>query len=84
MSVDKGVILTNYGKTYFEVELELFSGETEELVELGEQLQEKYGLEVQELSKYARGIELIKKGKREAKEAAAAGREQAAQYHSER
>ena len=41
-------------------------------MELGEQLQEKYGLEVQELSKYARGIELIKKGKREAKEAAAA------------
>ena len=78
-------VLTNYGKEpIFEVELELFSGETEELVELGEQLQEKYGLEVQELSKYARGIELIKKGKREAKEAAAAGREQAAQYHSER
>ena len=85
LSVDKGVILTNYGKEpIFEVELELFSGEMEELVELGEQLQEKYGLEVQELSKYARGIELIKKGKREAKEAAAAGREQAAQYHSER
>ena len=81
----QGVYLTNYGKEpIFEVELELFSGETEELVELGEQLQEKYGLEVQELSKYARGIELIKKGKREAKEAAAAGREQAAQYHSER
>ena len=56
------MILTNYGKEpIFEVELELFSGETEELVELGEQLQEKYGLEVQELSKYARGIELIKK-----------------------
>ena len=69
LSVVKGVILTNYGKEpIFEVELELFSGETEELVELGEQLQEKYGLEVQELSKYARGIELIKKGKREAKE----------------
>ena len=85
LSVDKGVILTNYGEEpIFEVELELFSGETEELVELGEQLQEKYGLEVQELSKYARGIEIIKKGKREAKEAAAAGREQAAQYHSER
>ena len=47
-------------------------------------IKEKYGLEVQELSKYARGIELIKKGKREAKEAAAAGRAQAAQYHSER
>ncbi len=73
LSVDKGTILTNYGEEpIFEVELELFSGETEELMELGEQLQEKYGLEVQELSKYARGIELIKKGKREAKEAAAA------------
>lgn len=36
LSVDKGVILTNYGKEpIFEVELELFSGETEELVELG-------------------------------------------------
>ena len=58
--------------------------EQEHLELSGEQLQEKYGLEVQELSKYARGIELIKKGKREAKEAAAAGREQAAQYHSER
>ncbi len=64
LSVDKGMILTHYGEEpIFEVELELFSGETEELVELGRQLQEKYGLEIQELSKYARGIELIKEGK---------------------
>lgn len=54
------------------------------LVELGEQLQEKYGPGSTGTQQICKRLELIKKGKREAKEAAAAGREQAAQYHSER
>ena len=84
LSVDKGVILTNYGKEpIFEVELELFSGETEELVELGTAAGKirPGSTGTQQICKRHR---INQKGKREAKEAAAAGREQAAQYHSER
>ncbi|MDO4487111.1 MAG: hypothetical protein Q4C46_11080, partial [Bacillota bacterium] len=42
---------------------ELFSGETEELLELGAKLSETYGLTMQEDSKYARGIELIQRNR---------------------
>ena len=47
-----------------EVEIELFSGEKEELLELGERLQNKYQLETEEISKYARGIEIIRRNKK--------------------
>ena len=63
--IDTGMIITRYGEEpIFEVEIELFSGETEELLELGEKIQKKYDLETEDLSKYARGINLIKAGKR--------------------
>lgn len=61
MSLDDGWIITPYGQDrILEVELELFSGDTEELEKLGASMSEKYGLEKEERSKYARGIELIK------------------------
>ncbi len=61
MSLDDGWIITPYGQDrILEVELELFSGETEELERLGASMCEKYRLEKEERSKYARGIELIK------------------------
>lgn len=66
LSIDKGDIVTDYGiAPILEVELELFSGETDELVELGEKLRSKFDLSIQENSKYARGIEMIKRGKYE-------------------
>lgn len=68
LSIDKGLIVTRYGEEpIFEVELELFSGETEELMELGERLQKEYNLQTQELSKYARGINMIREGKKREK-----------------
>lgn len=64
VSIDKGMIITRYGEEpIFEVEIELFSGDTEELLKLGENIQKKYNLETENLSKYARGINLIKNGK---------------------
>lgn len=60
VSIDDGWIITPYGEEKIsEVELELFSGETEELTEMGRMLREKYGLEKEERSKYARGLEII-------------------------
>ena len=55
--------MTPFGEErILEAELELFSGETEELEQLGAKMCEKYGLVKEERSKYARGIELINKG----------------------
>ena len=60
LSIDQGTIITEYGEAPIsEVEIELFSGETEELVKLGEKLQKQYQLEPEDISKYARGIALI-------------------------
>lgn len=65
LSIDKGMIITKYGQEpIFEVEIELFSGKTDELLELGENIKKRYNLETEDLSKYARGINLIKEGKR--------------------
>lgn len=64
LSLDDGWIITPYGQDrILEVELELFSGDTEELERLGASMCEKYGLEKEERSKYARGLELIINGK---------------------
>ncbi|NLD18664.1 MAG: CYTH domain-containing protein [Clostridiales bacterium] len=61
LSIDQGDILTQYGnEPISEVEIELFSGEADKLVSLGEKLSKKYSLETEERSKYARGIKLIK------------------------
>lgn len=64
VSIDRGEIITSAGnEPILEVEIELFSGETEELMELGDKLSETYGLSIQEDSKYARGIALIEKNR---------------------
>ncbi len=61
LSVDEGWIVTPYGEEPIsEVELELFSGKTEELEKLGKKLCDEYGLEKETRSKYARGIKMIK------------------------
>ena len=57
--------MTDYGvQPLNEVEIELFTGETEELVEIGKVLQEKYGLEEENKSKYYRGILMIKENRK--------------------
>jgi len=64
MSVDEGVIVTPYGEEPIsEVELELFSGEQEELEKLGKKLCDEYKLEKEEKSKYARGIKMLKENR---------------------
>ena len=64
-SVDSGEIVTDYGvQPLNEVEIELFTGETEELVEIGKVLQKKYGLEEENKSKYYRGILMIKENRK--------------------
>ena len=64
MAIDDGWIITPYGEeTISEVELELFSGEQEELREMGEKLAQQYGLAKEERSKYARGMLLMESGK---------------------
>lgn len=60
-SIDEGEIVTQYGRLpVSEVEIELFSGETEELLKIGKLLQDKYGLTEGNESKYYRGIKLIR------------------------
>lgn len=62
LSIDDGWILTQNGQErILEAEVELFSGDTEELSDLGAKMCEKYGLVKEERSKYARGLELIEK-----------------------
>lgn len=64
ISIDKGDLITNEGNgKIHEVEVELFSGDREKLIEEGKRLQEKYNLDAEDKSKYARGIELIKRHK---------------------
>lgn len=64
ISVDDGAVSTICGsREILEVEVELFSGETEELMEIGRRLQDVYGLQPENTSKYARGIEMIREGK---------------------
>ena len=53
--------MTKYGESPIsEVEIELFSGETKEMIGIGRKLRDKYDLEAENESKYARGIELIR------------------------
>ena len=59
-SIDSGEIVTEYGTLPIsEVEVELFTGETEELVQIGRKLQDAYGLTEENKSKYYRGMLMI-------------------------
>ena len=60
ISIDIGEVSTINGSAGIqEMEVELFSGETEELLPIGEKLRDVYGLEPEDTSKYAKGIELL-------------------------
>lgn len=62
ISIDNGDIITDNGSLPIcEVELELFTGDQEVLLELGNKLAEKYGLASEKRSKYARGLTLANK-----------------------
>ena len=62
-SIDRGEIITDCGSIPIsELEIELYSGDTSEIRRVGEKIQKKYGLEVENKSKYTRGMELIKTG----------------------
>ncbi|MDD6310564.1 MAG: CYTH domain-containing protein [Firmicutes bacterium] len=64
ISIDSGEVITEAGTAPInEIEIELFSGETEELMEVGRRIQERYNLKPENISKYARGMELIKRHK---------------------
>ena len=59
-SIDMGKVVTPAGEEpVLEVEVELFSGETEELQSIGETLKQQYGLVESEESKYGRGLRLL-------------------------
>jgi len=63
-SIDKGEIQTQYGtEPISEVEIELFTGETEELLQIGSKLQQAYDLQEENRSKYYRGICMIKENR---------------------
>lgn len=60
VSLDNGDIITDKGKAPIcELEIELFTGEQEALEDVTKIVAEKYSLEPENKSKYARGLELL-------------------------
>lgn len=65
VSIDQGNIITENGtEPINEIELELFSGEVEDLLRVGTSLSERYDLVEEARSKYARGLNLLNMGKK--------------------
>lgn len=61
LAIDTGDILTTCGEVPIcELEIELFSGEQEDVIALGDILKEKYDLIPLDASKYARGLKLLR------------------------
>ena len=61
VSVDEGAVKASCGEEPIsEMEIELFTGETDELLRVGKRMQKQYGLEAEDVSKYAKGIQLIR------------------------
>jgi len=60
LSVDKGEVRAN-GKSapILEMEIELFSGDEEDMKALGEELAKKFGLRAENISKFKRGLDLM-------------------------
>ena len=59
-SLDEGEVITEKGSIPIsELEIELYSGDTEELLRVGDKVQKKFGLETEDKSKYAKGMEMI-------------------------
>lgn len=60
VAIDEGEIVTDFGNLPIcELEIELFSGEPEDVIQIGNTLAEKYQLTVENMSKYARGWNLL-------------------------
>ncbi|MDR0570054.1 MAG: CYTH domain-containing protein [Clostridiales Family XIII bacterium] len=63
VALDDGEIVTDMGNLHIsELEIELFSGDRSQMIEVGEKLAEKYGLEAESESKYARGLRFLAQG----------------------
>jgi triphosphatase len=64
IAIDEGEIVTDFGNLPIsELEIELFSGEPEDITRIGEILAEKYELVPMNQSKYARGVKLLEDNK---------------------
>jgi len=64
VAIDEGEIVTDFGSLPIcEMEIELFSGDKEDVRRIGETLAEKYGLTAENRSKYARGLKLLEDNK---------------------
>ena len=61
VAIDEGEIVTDLGNLPIcELEIELFSGDQEDVRKIGDTLAEKYQLTTENTSKYARGLKLLK------------------------
>jgi triphosphatase len=60
MSYDEGEITTTGGSAPIsELEIELYSGDQDDMIALGQELAQKYNLQPCDVSKYQRGLELL-------------------------
>ncbi len=60
VAIDEGEIVTDFGNLPIcELEIELFSGDQEDVRKIGDALAEKYSLTSENRSKYARGLKLL-------------------------
>ncbi len=60
VAIDEGEIVTDYGNLPIcELEIELFSGDQEDVSKIGQTLAEEYELIPENQSKYARGLKLL-------------------------
>jgi Uncharacterized conserved protein len=63
LALDEGVVVAGENSVSFrELEIEIYSGEKEELLAIGKKISEKYNLEPELKTKFTRGVELIKLG----------------------
>ncbi|MBR0131192.1 MAG: CYTH domain-containing protein [Firmicutes bacterium] len=61
LAIDTGKIITDNGERRIcELELELYNGSTEAVRDLGERIAQAFGLEPENKSKFARGLELLR------------------------
>lgn len=61
VSLDEGEIVAENGHAPIsELEIELFSGKQDEMMKIGERVVAKYGIQPEPLSKYARGLALVR------------------------
>lgn len=64
VAIDEGEIITDFGNLPIcELEIELFTGDQEDVLQMGQTLAEKYNLTAENRSKYARGLKLLEDNK---------------------